>query len=87
MGPGTCSAVPLTFRAQATPTSNASPLSLKAKTFSIREECAFEGTACLPGDLQLLGWNRWPVKDQCPVSFWSPALLPTQSFPVQNDKD
>lgn len=50
--------------------------------FLIREECAFEGTACLSGDLQL-------VVSEEPVSyvFLEASLLSTQSFPVQNDKD
>lgn len=73
MVPGTCCAVPLIVRTQATPTFNVSPLSLKAKTFSIREECAFEGTACLPGDLQLL--EQVASKGPVPCVFWSASLL------------
>lgn len=78
----------LSFRTQATPPSNASPLSLKTKTFSIREECAFEGTACLPGDLQLV--EQLTNERSVPCVFLVchlPAVLPTQSFPIQNDKD
>lgn len=91
MAPGICSAVLLTFRTQATPTCNTSPPSLKDKNkntttknpFPTREECAFEGIACLPGDLQLVEqvasalWFFWSVSL---LLFYPPSLS-------QTDKD